>query len=365
VNEAGRFYTAQKKAIGTHLALRWKSQVRYVVPRTTAGRQACWEVFNPGPLLIPLCAMARFPQLLGAISCTEGAKIELMRDAIGGRAGLSCCRTGAAGPWSKDTILLLDRKNAKPLFLVKAGEGASVDCLLENEAKWLRRFGEDKTLAEHVPELVAHRSGNDFCFVAQRPLSGKREFNLGSVQMHFLKKLQKSSLQRMRFEDSSLYSTLSLRLADLNGLLTDAWVIRIEKAIRRIHAVLSGQPLLLVAAHQDFTPWNIRVEHNRAGVFDWEYAADEQLPLFDPLHFVLLPMALKRLPAVRMIQKMRETIEICQRWFGNELCYHEQAQALTYLTNVCTLYLWGARMEPGPHPVLDSYANVIDHICLI
>jgi hypothetical protein len=249
--------------------------------------------------------------------------------------------------------------------VVKAGRGAAVDSLLRNEATWLRTLREESTLAEHIPLLVAHRSGEDFCFVAQCPVSGDIEFRLGASQLDFLKKLHASSLRKLRYEDSSLYKTFNLRLADLEGQLSQAWLARIEEAMRRINQYLYGLPVSLVDAHNDFTPWNIRVLNNFAYVFDWEYAANEHLPLFDPLHFVLLPMALKRRPAAKMVERMHETLEICRNSFGKELCYHEQAQVLAYLTNVCTLYLWGARMEPGPHPVLDSYADIIDHMCLI
>jgi Phosphotransferase enzyme family len=360
VDEVSRFYRVPDQSAGTHLALRWKGRVRYTVPREAAGQRACWNVFRPGALGIPLRAMARLPSLLGSAACTEGAQFMLIREAMGREAGFSCCRAGAAGPWSKDTILLLDRKSAKPLYFVKAGVSAAVDVLLQNEANWLQKLRDDKTLAEHIPEFVAHRSGKDLCFVAQCPVSGNLEFRLGALQLDFLRKLQESSLQPMRYEDSSLCRTLSSRFADLNGLLPEAWSTRIEKAMRRINESLSGSTMLFVTAHNDFTPWNIRVQHNRACVFDWEHAANEQLPLFDPLHFALLPMGLKDRPANKMVLRMHETLQLCRRWFGKELCYEMQAQALAYLVSLCTLYFSSERGQPGSSPVLESYARVID-----
>jgi hypothetical protein len=362
VDEVNRFYSAQEESIGTHLALRWKGRVRYTVPREATGQQACWKFFRPGLLGIPLSAMARLPRFSGSRSCSEGAQVTSIREAIGGEIGLSCCRAGAEGVWLKDTILLLDKEKDKPLYLVKAGRGAAVDALLRNEATWLRTLREETTLAEHIPGLVAHRSGEDFCFVAQCPVSGDIDFRLSASQLDFLKKLQSSSLRRLRYEDSSLYKTLNLRLAELEGQLSEAWSARLERAMRRIKESLSGSPVLLVAAHNDFTPWNIRILHNFAYVFDWEYAANEQLPLFDPLHFVLLPMALKRRTAVKMFQRMQETLQLCQECFGVEFCSHALTQGLAYLMNVCTHYLWGARGRSDLHPVLDSYARLMDHI---
>jgi hypothetical protein len=362
VDEVNRFYRAQEESIGTHLALRWKGRVRYTVPREAAGQQACWKFFRPGLLGIPLRAMARLPHFSGSRSCTEGAQVTSIREAIGGEIGLSCCRAGAEGVWLKDTVLLLDKEKDRPLYVVKAGRGVAVDSLLRNEATWLRTLREETTLAEHIPLLVAHRSGEDFCFVAQCPVSGDIDFRLGASQLDFLRKLHASSLRRLRYEDSSLYKTLNLRLAELEGHLSEAWLARLERAMRRIKKSLSGSPVSLVAAHNDFTPWNIRVERDVARVFDWEYAANEQLPLFDPLHFVLLSMALKSRPAVKMFQRMQETLQLCQEWFGDEPCNHAPTQGLAYLMNVCTLYLWGARGRSDSHPVLDSYARLMDHI---
>jgi hypothetical protein len=365
VDEVNRFYKAQEESVGTHLALRWKGRVRYTVPREATGQQACWKFFRPGLLGFPLRAMARLPRFSGSRSCTEGAQVTSIREAIGGEIGLSCCRAGAEGVWLKDTILLLDKEKDKPLYLVKAGKGAAVDSLLRNEAAWLRTLREETTLAEHIPLLVAHRSGEDFCFVAQCPVSGDIDFRLGAAQLDFLRKLQASSLRKLRYEDSSLYKTLNLRLAELEGQLSEAWSARLERAMGRIKESLSSSPVLLVAAHNDFTPWNIRVERGVARVFDWEYADYEQFPLFDPLHFSLAPMALKSASRIKIIQKMHETLQLFHRWLGEERCYAAEAQALAYFINLCTLYLWADRGERNLHPTLVSYAQIIDHMCQV
>jgi len=360
VGEAGRFYRDQTGPSSTHLALRWKGRVRYTVPLETAGQKACWQVFGPGVLGIPLRAMARMPRLPGSIGCTEGAPIRLIRDAIGEETGLSCCRTGAAGPWSKDTILFLDKQNAKPVYFVKAGVGAAVNSLLQNEADWLRKLRGDSTLALHVPEMVAHRSGDDLCFVAQRPLAGDLDFRLGPLQLDFLRKLQEPSLHARHFEESSLYRNLSSRLADLEGYLPAEWSTRLNRAMHRIEKGLSGAPANLVDAHNDFTPWNIRIRSNLAYVFDWEYAANQHLPLFDPLHFALLPMALRRQPTEKMMRRIHETQQLCQECLGREACNEMQTQTLAYLINLCTLYLWSERGTSGSSPVIESYARMID-----
>jgi hypothetical protein len=363
MDEAGRFYKAQDQSNGTHLALRWKGRVRFTVPREAAGQQACWNVFHPGRLELPLRAMARLPRLLGSVSCVEAEKLATIREEIGKAVGLSCCRTGAPGPWSKDTILFLDKRTAEPLYIVKAGVGAAVDSLLQNEANWLRTLQDQAPLADHIPELIVHRSGEDISFVVQSLLFGRLDFELGELPFAFLRKLQEHTRQTIRLEESRLYQNLRSRLKDLSGLLSEAWSTRIGKGMRRIEESLSGAPILFVAAHNDFTPWNMRVERGMARVFDWEYADYEQLPLFDPLHFILMPMALTSRPAVRMVQRMHETQQLCRQWMGKESCYQEQTQALAYLINLCTLYLWSEGGKSDSSPVLDSYAQIIDHLC--
>jgi hypothetical protein len=364
VAEISPFYQAEKQQAGTHLALRWRGRVRYIVPREPAGQQACWRVFQPGRLGILMRVMLRLPQLAGATGCVESDNLALIRQSIGKQAGLSSSRAGAPGPWYKETILFLD-EHYDPLYLVKAGAGVEVDALLQNEAKWLRSLRDQPSLAAHIPALVAHRSGSDLCFVGQCVVSGEIEFQLGESHFDFLRKLQESSLQTMLYDDSRLYQNLRFRINGLKESLTDAWASRLEVGMRRIGSSLSGAPILLVTSHNDFTPWNVRMERGVAKVFDWEYADSEQLPLFDPLHFVLLPMALSRQPTARMIQTMEMTFQQCRTWIGSERCYEAKAQALAYLLNLCTLYLWSVRGTGISDPVVDSYGNLIDHLCLL
>jgi hypothetical protein len=363
-DEAGRFYTAQEQSIATHLALRWNGRVRFTVPREAAAQQVCWRIFRPGRLAFPMRAMARLPHLSGAVSCVEAEPLASIREEIGREAGPSCCRAGTPGVWSKDTILFLKQYTIEPLYIVKAGSGVAVDSLLRNEADWLQTLGDQASLVDHIPKLVAHRSRADLSFVAESPLTGKVDYRFGESHVTLLHRIQEHSRQIMRLEDSRLYRNLRSRLTDLNGLLSKAWSVRFETAMRRIEQSLSASPVLLVAAHNDFAPWNIRIERGVARIFDWEYADYEQLPLFDPLHFILMPMALKHHPAAKMIKGLQETLLLCSQWPGKEFYFEPQIQALAYLTNLCAFYLWSVRGASEVHPVLDSYSGVIDHLCL-
>jgi hypothetical protein len=309
--------------------------------------------------------MARWPQLFGAASCVEAENLASIRQVLGEDAGLSCSRAGAPGPWSKDTILFLDRKTIEPQYIVKAGTGKAVDLLLQNESNWIHALRQNASLTDHVPELVAHRVGADLSFVAQSPIQGKLERELGEPQFEFLRKFQNDSRQILRFKESRLYKNLCSRMIGLNGLLSEAWSNRLQNGLMRIEQLLSGEPILMVAAHNDFTLWNIRVDGGIARVFDWEYADIQQLPLFDPLHFTLMPMALGKRPVHKLILSMNKTMQLCRQQFGMETCYKAQAQALAYLLNLCTLYLYSEGGKSGPDTVLASYAKIIDSMLTI
>ena len=360
MDEGSQLYRSQEESAASHLALYWKGRLRFTVPRDRAAQRTCWALFHPGALEVPLRGMARWPRLFGVNGCVEGLGIGRIRETAGCKSELSCCRAGAAGPWHKDTIVFLEENRSRPLYFVKSGAGAAVDSLLENEAHWLRTLRCETSLAGRVPELIAHRSGEDSCFLVQRPVDGNLEFWLGAPQLDFVRRLQQFSQKTLRYSDSTLCRNLTARFGQLNGRLSDHWTNRLERSIDKTAESFSAAPRRFVAAHNDFTPWNVRVANGVARAFDWEYAADECLPLFDPLHFVLLPMALARRPAESLLRKAQETAAICGRLLAARSNANAQAQLLAYLVNICALYLVSTSGKFETDPVIQSYAGLID-----
>lgn len=198
--------------------------------------------------------------------------------------------------------------------------------------------------------------------MAQSVLPGHSDFALGEPHFAFLRKFHAYSRRSLRWEESRLSLNLQERLRDLAEMLSPDWSVRIPNAMRRLEKSFSAEPVAMTAAHNDFTPWNIRIQDGVARIFDWEYACQEQLPLFDPLHFVLMPMALARRPKEAMLAQMHKTLQLCSQRLGSEAACQPRAQALAYLMNLCTLYLWGARHTPGPNLVLAGYAQLIDQL---
>jgi hypothetical protein len=363
MGELGLLYNIADRSAGTHLALRWNRRLRFIVPSDADAQTMCWMTFRPGRLELGLRAIASLPRVLGSVSCTEAESLRSIREAMTDESGLSCCRIGTPGPWSKDTILFLDKTTLAPLYVVKVGAGVAVDTLLQNEAYWLRALRNQASLADHVPELVMHHSGADLSYVAERPLAGNIDPGFGQSHIDFLRRLQDYSRQTMWLEESRVYRKMRARLSSLGNMLSETWSTRFDRGMRKVEQSLSGTPLLLVAAHNDFTQWNIRRGDGVARVFDWEYADHEQLPLFDPLHFFLLPSGLKREPLVRIVRQMRHVLQLCQQQFNPEFTYKPEIQALAYLINLCTLYLWSACGNSELDPVVECYGPLIDYLC--
>ena len=276
---------------------------------------------------------------------------------------MSCCRTGGGGVWSKQTLLFPSLYKDQPNYLVKAGAGTIDDRFLRNESEWLSALRSYPSLAGHIPEMIAYQSGTDFCFLAQRALPGDGTFSLGAPHFDFLRKLHACSLRKMDFGESALRQNLFERISALDGKLPGEWSARLRKGMQTIDSVaLCGRFHHVTAAHNDFTPWNIRLQHGRAYVFDWEFAAHEQLPLFDPLHFVLLPLALKGAPADSILKRISQALALCRRFLGVEWCAMAEVQALAYLLNFCTLHLSDDASVHRTDPAMRCYADVIDHL---
>jgi hypothetical protein len=149
----------------------------------------------------------------------------------------------------------------------------------------------------------------------------------------------------------------------MTSTLSKEWSNRLTVGMQRIAQSLSDARIPLVAAHNDFTAWNTRIHNNIVKVFDWEHAEYEQFPLFDPLHFFLLPMGLKRESPEKSTRELLRVLQLCKNAFDTKWNFKPEIQALAYLLNLCTIYLWSARGASESDPVVVSFAGVIDHLC--
>lgn len=62
---------------------------------------------------------------------------------------------------------------------------------------------------------------------------------------------------------------------------------RIAKNLQKLVASIPDETMIPVArAHYDFTPWNMFVEKDRLGIYDWELSIQNMPVLFDVFHFI-------------------------------------------------------------------------------
>lgn len=362
MGNTGHLYQGESAAAATHLALNWRGRLRYVVPRDRRAQRAAWHFFHPGRIRAVLEPMILLPRLLGTMHCAENAHLTAIRTAIDMQRGYSCCVGGAEGVWSKDTLMFLCEGSAQPLYLVKAGAGPVVDRLLACEALWLRTLSVEPALHSHIPEIVAHCGGAGLCFLAQTPLPGRRNFRIGTAHFNFLRALHNWSARNLRYPESDLARNLRVRLSSLQNKLPQRWIERLSSAVEHIEMKYGDSPELFTVSHGDFSPWNTLIHQDRVLVFDWEFAAAEQLPLFDPLHFALKLPALKAVPLAQMNAVLEETLAACMTHLPHEFCRHSKTQALAYLTNVCTHFLNDDPSLASGNRALNAYAALMDHL---
>lgn len=295
MDDLGNFYKPARTS-STHLAVSWKGTVRYILPMDRNAQRACLSLFKPGRVEPFLRLQTAFPVITGAVPSVESENLAWIRSLLPSDALLSCSRRGAAGPWSKDTILLLS-KEMEPKYVVKAGKGPAIAKLLENEAGWLKRLGQNRNLMMHVPRLLGYdQNPSGISFLAQEVLEGEMSFELGQPHFAYLNVLQATSHQSRRYSESQFARTIASRLDDVESLLPTEWAIRLRKASYAVERLFGDSNMPYVIGHNDFTPWNVRLAAGRAYVFDWEYGEPESLPLLDPLHFALKPLALRVAP---------------------------------------------------------------------
>jgi hypothetical protein len=362
MNNTGQLYQSESAAAATHLALNWRGRLRYVVPRSRRAQRAAWRFFHPGRIRIVLEAMTRMPRLLGAVPCVENNTLALIRAALDTPRGFSCGAGGAEGAWSKDTVLLLREGSPDPACLVKAGTGAMVDRLLRWEAHWLQTLDREPALRPHIPGLLAHRAGAGLSFLAQTPLPGRRDFRLGAAHFEFLRALHRWSGRSLRYPESGLARNLRARLGRLQNKLPQRWIDRLGRAVDRVEAAYGDSSSLFAVSHGDFSPWNTLIHRSRLLVFDWEFAAEECLPLFDPLHFALKLPALKAAPLSHTSAILEKTLAACAVHLPQEFCRRPKAQALAYLVHVCTHFLDDDPALASGNAALDAYAALMDHL---
>lgn len=104
------------------------------------------------------------------------------------------------------------------------------------------------------------------------------------LQNQFLIDLHEKTKQRLLFEDTDYYQTLTALKRHIDWLPKNVDGHIVMTAIDNILSEYVGRKVEFSAYHADFTPWNMFVECGKLYVFDWEYAQMTYPSMLDRYH---------------------------------------------------------------------------------
>lgn len=282
-----------------------------------------------------------------------------------GNARVAAVQIGTPGPYQKASGLLMSEQG-EALALAKVAMVASADRMVTLEAGWLRTIAEIGNLDGQVPRLLATGtalSGRRFLVTTLAPTTRfTRSFT--TAHLAFLAALGRARLQVERFTASPCYRNLEWSLSQLESSVSRDVLLVMEQALRDCRRSLSDWCGPFVIAQGDFAPWNIRQQHDRIFVFDWEYACTGANPLFDALNYFLMPRAVSGpAPTPRFLARvMRRVQEIACRlhpeWNWRERVV--SAFSLVYLLHILVCYARSRMRFDLEHPVMSRYWKLLE-----
>jgi hypothetical protein len=292
----------------------------------------------------------------------ETPLLRVVKEIAGGADLHVVLKYGSPGPYTKDTLLFMSEKGL-PRAIAKVASTEAGTHLLKREAEWLSLLADNPEFRERVPSLIRATQLERVYLLIERPGGGVMGGTLlREHHLRFLSDFQAAFGVHSGFNGSCMNTTMEKRLGRLMPLLSPIWSARLQKATECIESGFKGVPLPMVAAHRDFTPWNILSSASGIFVFDWEYAENNYVPFYDLFHFVLLRQALsKNVPvsSIRMLlaKVMKEGRSLSD---GESKCNVPDIQLLAYLTDLTLMYLDSIDGAEIQHNVLDNYGRLID-----
>jgi hypothetical protein len=285
-----------------------------------------------------------------------------LKHVVGNPQAVTIARIGTPGPYTKNTVLFMGPEG-EPLAIAKVGTTDAAAALLCNEARWLQRMAQTP-LAVQVPGLLQITERASACVLLEsagvgEPGGGRRP---QPEHIHFLAQLQQVAASRPAFDGSRMQSALHQGVASLHGKLSDPWRRRATDTLTVIERELGSAPVPMVAAHRDFAGWNMLETADRLLVFDWEFAREEYAPLYDLLHYHLMPIAVRKDVSVGRARSALRSVmaEAASLPEGALKCHGAAAQMLAYLLDVCLFYLESNDGDDRGDMVVLRYGKLID-----
>jgi hypothetical protein len=276
-------------------------------------------------------------------------------------------RQGSKGPYQKMSLLAI-KENGIPLFYAKVAVGNSADAMVDAESACLLRLSDIPALNGMVPLKLSsgHTPGGRSFFSTTVAPSLKTKFSFESQHEQFLSVLGHATVQWVHYEDSLEFQFARSALGRLSPVLGAAIYAELQSASENILKAIGGLQLPTVLAHRDFSPWNIRWHASGIFVFDWEYAAEGAIPVYDFFHFHLIQRALSSwrnlaLTSNYVLSLTSLALAYLQKTFpeSNWTPKIVKYLLLAYLTDLLLFYVDSGKEFDINHPVLSSYFNLI------
>ncbi len=355
---------AQAQA-GTHFVYPNTCKPCFVLPLDRHARKAGLSFFIPLPSRALLflrwlyCLTNYLYEVvhLAETKFTEAIKVPWNKGGVA-----TVIKLGTPGPHAKNTVLFLDSQHV-PLAIMKIGNTEMAAHLLKNEARWLEALSNNSHLLDRCPKLVETGQLDDGYIIVQSVGVGRFSgYGLSDSHIEFLTIFQSGFLSRDTYKTSKMHKEMYARFSSLNARLSQAWIKRAQWALDTLEVQLGARHITMTAAHRDFTPWNTRLTPRGVFVFDWEYASEGYLPLYDLFHFLLLPIAVKNDISSEQIKIILKRVSKYGSMLGNGANKIEAAefQLLAYLLDLSLMYLESRDGKDFGYVILNRYAKLID-----
>ncbi len=346
-------------AVATHQPYPSRSNRRLIVPIANKVANVCTAFFFPPPSRLAFRARHLFEKDIRPDCMVSPALLDLLAPVA---EGISIAALiGTPGPFRKLTCLILNAEG-NPDLIAKIGGGPIVEGLLQNEANWISRLSSEPKTAVHVPSFVALLKNERYVALVQTILSGAPPPRyLTSVHADFIKAFHAGATVG-HFVESPMHEAIYTSHSVTKSRLAAQWKVRWEQAIRRLTASGDFRHQLLAPAHRDFTRWNMREKDGKLHVYDWEFASQGYVPLYDLLHYNLLPSALRgrRISYGSVLRSLDKFV--LRNGLPPDYMKGAATQTLAYLLDVSLFYMASHEERVANDKVVNAYGHLIDEI---
>ncbi len=341
----GLFERVPERSAATHIAYPHGGNVRFALP-VSAGRGDGAVGFlstkrGRAALALRRLAGRLKPAPLGWLAALP--KLREVAAFAGFDPNLSTVSAGTPRPYNKPTVLFTTGEG-EPAAIAKIGKNEASRTLLRNEAGWLERWEQAGVLTGHRPSKMKFGEAGGVLVLLQSVGLGpvlRLHAPLRQGHLEILSTVQRSSTGPVPFLGSDMHKAMHRRFTVYRDALEPVWRERLDRAFGILEAGLRGADVPMGPAHRDFVPWNMRRTKAGLFVFDWEFASDGCLPLYDLYHYVLMPHAVRGglsvADARRAIGKVRgAAIRLPD---GTAKAQEAALQLLAYLLDLCLVEL--------------------------